>query len=138
MVRIMDRVKYIKMVETIDASQLASCTFFSKGVKLVDSLPFVPLCTFGLSTFEISEKVESKNRVFHHSLKAKLSERIDVGNRKLCFRLTAVDGSQYMLGSDSRPYPVIGQSDSHPSDAGQSCAVMLDVTWKSTGFYPVL
>ena len=134
----MDLIRYINKVEVIDAEYLASSTFFSKGVKVDDALTFVPLCTIGLATFEISEKVESKNRVFHHSLKAKLSERIDVGNRKLCFRLTAVDGSQYMLGSDSRPYPVIGQSDSHPSDAGQPCAVMLDVTWKSTGFYPVL
>ena len=131
-------IKYINKVEVIDAGQLASSTFFGKGVKLADALTFVPLCTIGLATFEISEKGESKNRVFHHSLKAKLSERIDVGNRKLCFRLTAVDGTQYMMGSDSRPYPLVFQDESHPSDAGQSCAVILDVTWKSVAFYPVL
>lgn len=134
----MDLIRYINKVEVIDAEYLASSTFFSKGVKLDDALTFVPLCMIGLATFEISEKVESKNRLFHHSLKAKLSERIDVGNRKLCFRLTAVDGTQYMMGSDSRPYPLVFQDESHPSDAGQSCAVILDVTWKSTGFYPVL
>ena len=84
----MDLIRYINKVEVIDAKYLASSTFFGKGVKLDDALTFVPLCTIGLATFEISEKVESKNRVFHHSLKAKLSERIDVENRKLCFRLT--------------------------------------------------
>lgn len=134
----MNMIRYINKVDVIDAEYLASSTFFSKGVKLEDNLVFVRLCTIGLSTFEISEKVESKNRIYHHSLKAKLSERIDVGNRKLCFRLIAVDGSQYMLGSDSRPFPVIIQNDSHPSDVGQSCGVELDVTWESTGFYPVL
>lgn len=131
-------IKYINKVEVIDAGQLASSTFFGKGVKLADSLPFVQLCSIGLSTFEITDKVELKNRIFHHKLTVKLAERLVSSGRKICFRLTAVDGSQYMLGSDSRPYPVIGQNDSHPSDAGQPCAVMLDVTWKSTGFYPVL
>lgn len=134
----MNVIKYINKVELIDAEYLASSTFFSQGVKLEDALSFVPLCTVGLSTFEVSDKVESKNRIFHHSLQAKSVNRINVGNRKLCFRLTAVDGSQYMLGSNDRPFPIIQQNDSHPSDAGQSCAVMLDITWKSTGFYPVL
>lgn len=134
----MNVIKYINKVEMIDAEYLASSTFFSKGVKLAEPLSFEPLCTIGLSTFEISDKVECKNRVFHSSLKAMLPSRLDIGNRKLCFRLTAVDGSQYMLGSDSRPYPTIGQNESHPSDVGQSCAVMLEATWKSTGFYPVL
>ena len=114
----MDLIRYINKVEVIDAEYLASSTFFGKGVKLDDALTFVPLCTIGLATFEISEKVESKNRVFHHSLKAKLSERIDVGNRKLCFRLTAVDGTQYMMGSNSRPYqffPLVHHSVFYPS-----------------------
>lgn len=134
----MNMIKYINKVEEIDAENLASSTFFSKGVKLADGLPFVQLCTVGLSTFEISDKVEFKNRIFQHTLTVKLAERFVSSNRKICFRLTAVDGSQYMLGSDVRPYPVITQNDSHPSDAGQSCAVMLEATWKSTGFYPVL
>ena len=131
-------IKYINKIEMIDAGQLASSTFFREGVRLADSLPFVQLCTIGLSTFEISEKMESKNRIFHHTLTVKLAERLVLSGRKTCFRLTAVDGTQYMLGSDSRPYPTVGQNESHPSDAGQPCAVMLDVTWKSTGFYPVL
>lgn len=134
----MNVIKYINKVEVIDAGELASSTFFNKGVKLADSLPFVQLCTVGLSTFEISDKVESKNRIFNYSLQSKLPERMEVGNHKLCFRLTAVDGTQYMLGSDVRPYPVIQQNDSRPSEAGQLCAVMLEISWQSTGLYPVL
>lgn len=134
----MNVIKYINKVEMIDAEYLASSTFFSKGVKLEDPLSFEPLCTIGLSTFEISDKVVFKNRIFQHTLTVKLAERFVSSNRMICFRLTAVDGSQYMLGSDVRPYPVITQNDSHPSDAAQSCAVTLEITWKSTGFYPVL
>lgn len=134
----MNMIKYINKVEMIDAGHLVASSFFSKGVKLEDELDFVPLCIVGLATFEISEKVESKERVFHHSLKAKLPERIEVGNRKLCFRLTAVDGTKYMVGSGVRPFPMVNQMDSHPSETTSSCAVMLEISWKSTGYYPVL
>lgn len=134
----MSMIKYINKVEMIDAESLVSSTFFSRGVMLSDTLSFVQLCTVGLSSLEISEKVESKNRIFQYSLNSKLESRVDVGNRKLCFRVTAVDGTQYLLGTDSRPFPVVHQEDSRPSELGQSCAVNLDITWKSTGFFPVL
>lgn len=134
----MGNIIYINKVEMIDAEQLSFSTFFKQGVILSDDLPFVELCSVGLSNFEISEKVETKVRIFHHSLQAKLSERIDVGNRKLCFRLTAVDGSQYLIGTGSRPYPLVQQEDNHPSELSHSCAVTLDVSWKCTCFYRVL
>ena len=134
----MAKITYINKVEIIEASQLASSTFLSNGVFLQDNLGWTSLCLVGLASWEISDKVEGKNRIFHHSLKATLSEKVEVDNHKWCFRLTAVDGSEYLLGNDSRPYPVLQQTDSHPSDVGQSCAVMLEATWKSTGFYPIL
>lgn len=134
----MRNIIYINKVEMIDAGQLSSSTFFKQGAKIPEDLPFVELCTVGLSNFDISDKVENKVRIFHHSLKSKLVERIEIGNRKLCFRLTAVDGSQYMIGTDSRPYPLVQQEDLHPSELSQSCVVTLDVNWKNTSFYRVL
>ena len=131
-------IKYINKVEMIDAGQLSSSIFFNQGVKMSDDLPFVELCTVGLSNFEISDKVENKVRIFHHLLKSKIVERIEVGNRKLCFRLTAIDGSQYMIGTDTHPYPILQQDDLHPSELSQSCVVTLDVNWKNTSFYRVL
>ena len=134
----MGNIIYINKVEMIDAGQLSSSTFFKQGAKIPEDLPFVELCTVGLSNFEISDKVENKVRIFHHSLKSKLVECIEIGNRKLCFRLTAVDGSQYMIGTDSRPYPLVQQEDLHHSELSQSCAVTLDISWKSICFYKVL
>ena len=134
----MDKIIYINKVEMIDVGQLSFSTFFNQGAKVSEDLPFTELCTIGLSSFEISDKVENKVRIFHHSLKAKLTERLNVGNRKLCFRLTAVDGTQYMIGTDSRPYPLVLQEELHPSEMSQSCAVMLEISWKSVCFYKVL
>ena len=134
----MDKIIYINKVELIEAGQLSTTTFFNQGAKVSEDLPFTELCTIGLSNFEISDKVENKVRIFHHSLKAKLTERLNVGNRKLCFRLTAVDGTQYMIGTDSRPYPLVQQEELHSSELSQSCVVMLDVSWKCVCFYKVL
>ena len=134
----MAKITYINKVEIIEASQLASSKFLNHGVCLESGLDWVPLCLVGLASWEISDKVESKSRIFHHSLKAKLAERIEVGNHKWCFRLTAVDGSEYIVGTDSRPYPMVQQDDSHPSELSASCVVMLDVSWRSTGISKVL
>lgn len=134
----MAKITYINKVEKIDAGLLASSTFLSKGVSLEDGLPWEKICLVGLASLEIEEKVESKCRIYHHSLKAKLLERVEVGNHKWCFRLTAVDGSQYMVGSSLRPYPLVQQVDSHPSEAASSCAVMMEVSWRSTGIFKVL
>lgn len=134
----MAKITYINKVEKIDAGQLASSTFLSKGVSLEDGLAWEKVCLVGLAALEIEEKVEAKSRIFHHSLKAKLSDRIEVANHKWCFRLTAVDGSQYIVGTSSRPYPMVKQVDSHPSEASSSCAVMMEVDWRSTGIFKVL
>ena len=133
----MGNITYINKVEIIEADLLGSSTFLSKGVYLESGLDWSPLCLVGLVSWEITEKVEGKSRIYHHSLKAKLSERVEVGNHKWCFRLTAVDGSQYLVGTSSRPYPLVQQVDSHPSEAGSSCAVMMEVSWRSTGIFKV-
>lgn len=134
----MAKITYINKVEIIEASQLASSTFLSKGVYLQNNLEWVSLCLVGLASWEISEKVEGKSRIYHHSLKAKLSERVEVDNHKWCFRLTAVDGSEYILGNDSRPYPMVQQEEAHPSEMASSCAVMLEVSWRSMAIFKVL
>lgn len=130
--------KFINKVEVIDASSLSSSTFFNQGVKLADGLPFEQICIVGLAEMEISDKVESKNRIFHHSLAAVMPHRFTVGNRKCCFRLTAVDGTQWLLGNADRPYPLVEFSDSYPSESSGKCAVTMSVSWRSLGFYPVL
>lgn len=130
--------KYIKLVEVIDAGLLSLSVLGSKGVKLEESLPFETLCTVGLSKLEISDELEAKNRIYVHSLEAVMQERLTVANRKLCFRLTAVDGSQYLIGVCGRPYPIVAQSMSFPAEITGSCAVKMSVTWRYVAFYPVL
>lgn len=134
----MDKIIYINKVEMIDAGLLSSSTFSNQGAMISNDLPFIELCTVGLSNFEIADKVENKVRIFHHSLNTKLAERLNVSNRKLCFRLTAVDGTQYMIGTDTRPYPLVQQEELHPSELSQNCVVKLDINWKSVCFYKVL
>ena len=134
----MGKITYINKVEIIEAERLASSAFLSKGVCLENGLDWMPLCLVGLASWEIEEKVDGKSRICHHSLKARLEKRMEVGNHKWCFRLTAVDGSVYVLGTDSRPYPLVQQEEAHPSEVAASCAVMLGVSWRSTGNFKVL
>lgn len=123
----------------IDSNQLASSIFISGlGVYLSSGLPFEKLSTVGLSSFEVSDKVENKIRTFTQNLTSVLSERFDVGNRKLCFRLTSVSGEQFLIGSHERPYPLVTFTDSRPDSVTSKCAVTLLVSYSNVGFYPVL
>lgn len=131
--------KYINQVELIEVANLSSSFFIpGVGVSLSPALTFRKLETVGLSSLEISDRVENKNRIYSHALTCYLSDRFNVANRKLCFLLTAISGERYLIGTDSRPYPVITFTDSRPEGVTSQCVVTMLVTYSNTSFYPVL
>ena len=56
----MAKITYINKVEKIDAVQLSSSTFMSKGVSLENALAWEKVCLVGLASLEIEEKVEGR------------------------------------------------------------------------------
>ena len=108
------------------------------GVYLSPALTFRKLETVGLSSLEILDRVENKNRIYSHTLTCYLPDRFNVANRKLCFLLTAISGERYLIGTDSRPYPVVTFTDSRPESIASQCAVTMLVTYSNTCFYTVL
>lgn len=131
--------KFINQVELIEAADLSSSIFVpGVGVYLDKLLNFQKLVTIGLSSLENSDKIENKNRICSQKLTAYLPEAFGVANRKLCFLLTAVSGEKYLIGTDSRPYPVVTFTDSRPESVSSQCAVTMLVTYSNTSFYPVL
>lgn len=132
-------IKFIKRVEMIEADKLSSSIFIpGVGVYLSSQLSFQRMDTVGLSSLESSDKIENKSRIFSQTLRCYLSEGFEVANRKLCFLVTAISGEQYLIGTKSRPYPLVTFTDSRPESVSSQCAVTMHVTYSNTSFYPVL
>ena len=51
--------------------------------------------------------------------------------RQAAFRLTSVDGKRYMIGTDSRPYPIIRERNPFPEKPVDSSLKTVTITWKS-------
>lgn len=131
--------KFINRVEMIEADKLSSSIFIQGvGVYLETGLSFQKLETVGLSSLEISDTIQNKNRLFSQKLTSYLSAGFDVANRKFCFLVTAISGEQYLIGTSSRPYPMVTFTDSRPDSVSSKCAVTMLVTYSNTSFCPIL
>lgn len=125
--------KHIKKVELIEAKHLVNSAIINNNAILLQIYrPFSKLETVGLSSVEISDKIENKVRIYTSKLTALLPETFEVGNRKLCFRVTTVSGEQFLIGTDKRPFPVVTFSENYPNSTSARCGSTMTVTYSNT------
>lgn len=91
--------------------------------------PFHALCLDGMAQVEVSEAVEDGSRLTTVRLTAHTTEDFHVDNRRLCWRVTTVDGRQYLIGLDEQPWPVATVADAYPDRATDRSGKTLTVTW---------
>lgn len=125
--------KYIKKVEVIEAKHLVNSTIINNASVLLQFYrPFSVLNTVGLSSVETSDKIENKVRIHTCKLTALLPERFEVGNEKLCFRVTTVSGERFLIGTDKRPFPIVTFTENYPNSASTRCGSTMTVTYSNT------
>lgn len=125
--------KHIKKVEIIETKHLTNSTIINDNSILLQIYrPFSILDTVGLSSVETSDKIENKVRIHTSKLTALLPERFEVGNKKLCFRVTTVSGERFLIGTDKRPFPIITFSENYPNSASTRCGSTMTVTYSNT------
>ena len=125
--------KNICRVEIIEAYHLQHSDIIAeRGVWLNVYQQFSQIDTIGLSSVEISDKIENKQRIFTTKLTMFRKEKLLPGAKKLCFRVTTVSGSQFLIGCADKPYPVIQNEESFPSAASGKSGATVTVTLTST------
>ena len=91
----------------------------------------------GLATLETSEAVEKGVRKHTAKLTAMLcGGRLALPSRPLAYRLSCINGRQYLLGTADPPFPLTTQEVKMPGNAAETSAVSLVVSLNSS--YPVL
>lgn len=127
----------IKTVEVFDASELRESVIVkNRGIILQYALVPQKISQNGLASCEISDKIQNNQKIFSIKLQMHCCSRLEDDGKHLCFRLTTVTGSQFILGSSSRPYPVVSNDEIMPSAPTAKSGVNVTVTLDS--FYPLL
>ena len=125
-------IQNIKKVECIEAYHLQHSDIIAdRGVWLNVFQQFSPISTVGLSSVEISDKIENKQRIFTTKLTMFRTTKLLPGAKKLCFRVTTVTGSSFLIGCADKPYPVIQNEETFPSATGGKSGVTVTVTLTS-------
>ena len=91
--------------------------------------PFHALCMDGLASCEVSESIEDGTRVTTIRLTVHTTDDFHVDDRRLCWRISTVDGRQFLIGLDEQPWPVATVADAYPDKATDRSGKTITVTW---------
>lgn len=129
----MHLINNIRQVECIEAYHLQQSDIITdRGVWLNVYQHFDKIDTIGLSSVEISDKIENNQRVFTTKLIMSRKAKLLPGSKKLCFRVTTVTGSQFLIGCADKPYPVVQNAETFPSVPSSKSGTTVTVTYTST------
>ena len=131
-------IRFIKTIEWCDARHLHLATPLPDNLSVfcTDYMPYKTLPIVGLASMDVSDKVDSGCRVWTSKISATLQDRPSVPTMPKSIRLTAVDGTQYIMGLSERPHPVITIQDSCSDKASGQCCCTLNAVM--VGPIPIL
>ena len=133
---------HIHRIDCCEAYHLASAIVLPEtaSVLIREPMPWQRLPMVGLATLETSEEVKKGVRTHSAKLTATLcGGRLALPSRPLAYRLTCVNGRQYLLGTADPPFPLTAQEVKMPGNAAETSAVALVVSWNSPyGFLNIL
>lgn len=126
----MSYIKNIVKVEVVKADELSAVVFPARHLCIIPSdVAFQQIKCKNPSSCEITDKIESKVRIFTSKLTFKSSEQIDYEGVSLAYKVTTADGCAYLLGRDQRPYPVLTRTENMPGSHTDSSLITYTVTW---------
>jgi len=126
----MSYIKNIIKIEAVRADDLSAVVFPARHLCIIpSSVVFQQIAAKSPSSCEITDKIESKVRIFTSKLTFKSSEQIDCEAHPLAYRVTTADGCRYLIGRSHRPYPVLTRTENMPGSMTDSSLITYTVTW---------
>ena len=129
-------IKNIVRVEIIDISLLQGTRIVNMASAVLDT-PFLAFEKINVNVpahCEISDAIEDGERIYTSKLSFKAAEGIP--KERVAFRITAADKSQYLIGTDEKPFPIVLSKANLPGSFSETSQTEYEVTWK--GLLPAL
>jgi len=123
-------IRYIVRVEVCRARHLARAVVSPAAavVVLTEPAPFEALDIKGLAAVEDTEELQDAATLHTQRLTATLACRAVLPREPLALRLTAADGTRWLMGASARPFPTVVQKDTRPARPSEVAAVTLTAT----------
>ena len=124
---------YIHKIEYCEAKHLRSAIFLPDHFKvfLKEVMPWREVPIVGLAALETGDEFDNGVRLHMQKLTATLETEYVFPQSPTAFLITAVNGTQYLLGTSDAPYPLIQQNTILSSNAGENAITELVVNFTS-------
>lgn len=125
--------RHIKKIEYCAAYHLRRAIILpAQSQALVqEPMPWQGLPLVGLASLEVTDEVENGVRLYTSKLTATLCKQFQHPTRPSAFRLTDVQGRQYLLGTALQPFALVAQNENIGNAPSSSTANTLTVNWQN-------
>lgn len=128
----MSKLVHVNKIEFTSAALLVPMRMASAtSCRFSSAVAFTEINIEDLVDVIIEDEYENNQRVYTTTASFRTCSKSVVLGRKLAFRLTSVDGKRFMIGSRTRPYPIIRVKDPFPGRPTDDTLKTVTVTWKA-------
>lgn len=125
----MNKVRIITKVERTLCSNLKGMLRLGENsVKLPDNIQWKEVTCREYASLSTAEKMDDKVPIYNATLKFYTCQELQ-DHRNYAYRLKLVDGTQLLLGTSVRPFPVMTVQDSLPEKPSDNSWMEVMVTW---------
>jgi hypothetical protein len=78
----------------------------------------------------VSEKLDSKESIYTATVKFFTCQKLDSG-KKYAYRLRALDGQSFLVGTNKRPFPVFSIQINYPDKPSENQWNEVTITWST-------
>ncbi len=127
--------RFIKSIAYAYSQQLnGMATYNDNKVKLIDKIEWHELCVKSHPSMVSESKMEDKNLVVTTTIKMYIADSLPQSSNQLAFKVTLIDGTTRLVGSNVRPYPAVEITESCPESVKDNQLDEVVITYKSTHF----
>lgn len=129
----MTKLLHFIKIEQIQASGLSGLVIIpNASCKLPVSVNFCEIENIrGLVGAKVEDEEQHGQKVYTTTVTFQTEEKSPGDRFRLAYRLTSVDGTQFLVGTDSRPFPIIKENNPFPEKPGDSVLKTVTITWKA-------
>lgn len=135
----MKSIKLVKSVAYAYSTQLeGSVIIANRTVRIPTNILWHSICVKDHPSMVSSTKTDDKNKVITTTLKFLTPDDLNIKRRHLVFKVTLIDGRQYLVGSSERPYPSVEITENYPDAVKDNQLNEVVVTHKSHEIPPYI
>ena len=124
---------YIHKIEYCEANHLKSAIFLPNYFKVIlkEVMPWREVPIVGLAALETGDELDNGVRLHTQKITATLETEYVFPHSPIVFVITAVNGTQYLIGTADAPFPLIQQNTILSSNAAENAITELVVNLTS-------